>query len=139
MMNELQLEARTVAVKACVECKAGLLNRDKFCRWCGSPQPCQEGSVPNREGAYAVVTRDAAVCATVAFDAEGRTDLYRSVSGPLVSAVVTGALATPSREDRSAFIRQVILALISVPIWLIIVLLSPLDAYAAVRNVARQV
>jgi hypothetical protein len=33
----------------------------------------------------------------------------------------------------------VILALISVPIWLIIVLLSPLDAYAAVKNLARQV
>jgi hypothetical protein len=29
------------------------------------------------------------------------------------------------------------IALISIPVWLIIVLLSPLDAYAAMKNLAR--
>jgi hypothetical protein len=77
--------------------------------------------------------------ATVAIAASPRTDVYRRVSGPLVNAVVTGALSAPSSESHSAFIKRVILALISIPIWLIIVLLSPLDAYAAVKNLARQV
>jgi hypothetical protein len=77
--------------------------------------------------------------ATVAIAPDVRTDVYRRVSGPLVNAVVTGALAAPSADNQSAFIKRVILALISIPIWLIIVLLSPLDAYAAVKNLAGQV
>jgi hypothetical protein len=35
-------------------------------------------------------------------------------------------------------IKRMVLALISIPIWLIIVLLSPLDAYAAARAISRQ-
>jgi hypothetical protein len=31
------------------------------------------------------------------------------------------------------------MALVSVPIWLMIVLLSPLDAYAAARSLVRQI
>lgn len=140
-MNEHLQEASTVAVKACTECHAGLLDRDRFCRWCGVRQPGVEVSTLNRanetsiqEGASSVPLQ-----ATAALTTSARTDVYRRVSGPLVTAVVSGALATPSSENHSAFIKRVILALISIPIWLIIVLLSPLDAYAAVRNLARQV
>jgi hypothetical protein len=140
-MNELLQEARTVAVKACTHCDSGLLERDKFCRWCGARQPGLESSgtiqvqdLPAGGGACS-----APQCATVAIAAGARTDVYRRISGPLVNAVVSGALSVPSTENQSAFIKRVILALISIPIWLIIILLSPLDAYAAVKNLARQV
>ena len=139
VMNELQQEARTVAVKACTECGSGLLERDNFCRWCGARQPGPESlglnrvqSTPIGEGVSSSPS-----CATITTGA--RSGVYHRISGPLVSAVVTGALSVPSTENQSAFIKRVILALISIPIWLIIVLLSPLDAYAAVKNLARQV
>ena len=134
-MNDLLQEARTVALKECTSCGAGLLDRDKFCRSCGVRQPALEGSMINQaHGASASM-----LGATVAIAADVRTDVYRRVSGPLVNAVVTGALSAPSADNQSAFIKRVILALISIPIWLIIVLLSPLDAYAAVKNLAGQV
>ena len=140
-MKEMIEEARTVAIKACAECHSGLLDRDKFCRWCGVRQPGFESSAINREPA--TPTNDGRsslpLGATVAIAAGQRTDVYRKVSGPLVNAVVTGALPVPSPENQSAFLNRIILALISIPIWLIIVLLSPLDAYAAVKNLARQV
>src|SRR4029453_9849360 len=78
-------------------------------------------------------------CATVALAGGTRTEVYRRISGPLVNAVATGALVGPCVENQSPFVKRVILALISIPIWLIIVLLSPLDAYAAVKGLARQV
>ena len=131
-MDELLQEARTVAVKACAFCAAGLLERDKFCRWCGAKQPDQESS--GLEAAPSSPLR-----ATRVIAGADRADVYRRVSGPLITAVVSGALSAPSTEHHSAFIKRVILALISIPIWLIIVLLSPLDAYAAVKNLARQV
>jgi hypothetical protein len=136
-MDELQ-QARTVALKACVACSSGLLEHDKFCRRCGARQPGQESFELNQMPAGASAC-GAQSCATVAFAGVARADVYRRISGPLVNAVVTGALSVPSAENQSPFVKRVILALISIPIWLIIVLLSPLDAYAAVKNLARQV
>jgi hypothetical protein len=140
-MDELQQEARTVAVKACASCASGLLERDKFCRRCGARQPGQEslGLDPVQGTPAGASASSSPLFATVAIAGRARADVYRRVSGPLVNAVVTGALSVPSTEDQSPFVKRVILALISIPIWLIIVLLSPLDAYAAVRNLARQV
>ena len=140
-MDELLEQARTVAIKTCSACASGLLERDKFCRWCGARQPHDEGSGSNRvqEIPTRTVVCSAPLCATVPITAVARTDVYRRISGPLVTAVVTGALSVPSAENQSAFIKRVILALISIPIWLIIVLLSPLDAYAAVKNLASQI
>ena len=140
-MNDLLQEARTVAIKACSECHSGLLDRDKFCRWCGVRQPGLDSSAINRTQATAIIEEQSSLPlgATVAIAAGQRTDVYRRVSGPLVNAVVTGALPAPSTENHSAFLNRVILALISIPIWLIIVLLSPIDAYAAVKGLARQV
>lgn len=138
-MNEQLQEATTVAVKACTACDAGLLDRDKFCRWCGARQPIPAGSMLISAQATPMPEYASGPPFTVEIATGTRTDAYRRVSGPLVNAVVTGALSAPSSENHSVFIKQVILALISVPIWLMIVLLSPLDAYAAVRNLARQV
>ena len=139
-MNELQ-QGKTVAVKACAACSAGLLDYDKFCRWCGARQPGQQAlelsqmsELPTGE-----VTCNSTLCATVALPGSTRADVYRRISGPLVKAVATGALVGSSAENQSQLVKRVILALISIPIWLIIVLLSPLDAYAAVKNLARQV
>lgn len=141
-MDELlQEEARTVAVKACASCASGLLERDKFCRRCGVRQPGQESSGldPAQGTPAGAGASSSPLCATVAIGNGARSGVYHRISGPLVSAVVTGALPAPSPENQSPFVKRMILALISIPIWLIIVLLSPLDAYAAVKNLARQV
>ncbi len=138
-MNALLSESKTVAVKACTGCRAALLERDKYCRSCGSRQPVPETLGLDRAQAIAAGPGSAPPLATVALAPGARTDVYRRISGPLVSAVITGALSVPSTRNQGAFINRVILALISIPIWMIIVLVSPLDAYAAVKNLARQV
>jgi hypothetical protein len=140
VMNELQ-QAKTVAVKACTACSSGLLDYDKFCRWCGARQFDRQTLDSDQliELAVETITCNSTLCTTVALAGGARTDVYRRISGPLVNAVATGALDGPSAATQSPFVKRVILALISIPIWLIIVLLSPLDAYAAVKNLARQV
>ena len=139
-MDELQ-QAKTVAVKACAACSSGILDHDKFCRWCGATQPRQEVPVVSQmlEVPAATVARSSIGCATVMLADCTRPEVFRRISGPLVNAVATGALIGPSTSNESAIVRRVVLALISIPIWLIIVLLSPLDAYAAVKNLTRQV
>jgi len=136
-MDEQQ-QARTVTLKACCACSSGLLEHDNFCRRCGARQPGRK-SLEFNQAPTGASECGAQSCATVAIAGSARADVYRRISGPLVNAVVTGALSVPSTENQSPFVKRVILALISIPIWLIIVLLSPLDAYAAVKNLARQV
>ena len=138
VMDRMEQEARTVAVKACPDCAAGLLDRDKYCRWCGAQQPPAEPYDINYKTAY-VESGEMVVPATSTLAPNIRTDVYRKISGPLVSALVTGALPSTLPENQSPLIQRITLALISIPIWLMIVLLSPLDAYAAVKNLARQV
>lgn len=101
MENE---QIKTVAIKACRACESGLLESDKFCRWCGAAQ------------GYATAR------------------LYHPVSGPLVDAMVGAAPKNDSGLRQGSFTRRVILALISIPIWMIIILLSPLDAYASAKT-----
>jgi RNA polymerase subunit RPABC4/transcription elongation factor Spt4 len=136
-MDISQQQAKTVAVKACFACASGILESDKFCRWCGAQQiPFAHSdftSLISTAAAFEASTYRTSVLASGA-----REDVYRKVSAPLVNAVVSGALAGPAIEKRSPALTRVILGLISVPVWLIIVLLSPIDAYAAVRNLARQ-
>src|SRR6185369_6824767 len=117
-MEEAQQE-KTVAVKVCSTCDAGLLARDRFCRWCGAPQPARTSATFEAGDNIALsVIPETSVLAPAS-----RAEVYRRVSGPLVNAVVTGALSGEARENQSRFIKRVTLALISIPIWLIIVLL----------------
>jgi hypothetical protein len=138
-----QQQAETVPVKACSACRGGLLEADQFCRWCGEAQMSRTGAAYGETGTVVVVqspSLDPVRYQTSALDsADASRNLYHRVSGPLLSAVVAGASRSATGELRSAFLRRAILALISVPIWMIIVLLSPLDAYVAARNVVKGV
>ncbi|HEY7912452.1 MAG TPA: hypothetical protein VIG62_11130 [Blastocatellia bacterium] len=114
---------KTVAIKACAGCGGGLLETDRFCRWCGVSQS----------------DRGAHLCSSSPLTTTALSEpaLYRRVSGPLVSAILTG-VSDGAGETYGPLIKRMVLALISIPIWLIIVLLSPLDAYAAARAISRQ-
>jgi hypothetical protein len=136
-MDISQQQAKTAAVRTCFACASGILESDKFCRWCGAHQiPLTHSDFMSPSSTVALF--EASTYTTSMLASGAREDVYRSVSVPLVNAVVSGALAGPAIEKRSPALTRVILALISVPVWLIIVLLSPIDAYAAVKNLARQ-
>jgi hypothetical protein len=60
------------------------------------------------------------------------TRLYHPISGPLVEAMV-GAGSKETSALCGSFTRRLVLALISIPIWMLIILLSPLDAYASAK------
>ena len=119
---------KTAAIKHCAACDSGLLESDRFCRWCGVAQPDTNAGLSIHPRAYKTSR-----LATVA-----REQVYHRVSAPLVEAVVTSALASQAIGPESRLVKRLILSLISIPIWLMIVLLSPVDAYATVRNLARQ-
>ena len=127
--------AVTVPVKACTGCDGQLLASDHFCRWCGEAQPVETSGALVVAGRVASEPLAAASYATSLLDG-ARRDLYHRVSGPLVDAVVAN-VASGQLGEQGRLMRRLMLALISLPIWLMIVLLSPLDAYAAAKNLLR--
>jgi hypothetical protein len=67
------------------------------------------------------------------------TKHYDSFSGVLVNLVTEGVSARGLSLPGNRWVMRLASALVAVPLWLMIVLLSPLDAYVAARAIARRV
>jgi len=127
-------EIKTATVKGCVSCTGGILDSDKFCRWCGASQNAIAASGGISVERPAMVSGMPWSYMTKAIEPPNN---FHRVSGPLVSAVVATLATGPASQARESFSARAIAALLSFPLWLIIVLLSPLDAYAAAKNLSR--
>jgi predicted amidophosphoribosyltransferase len=110
----------TVTLKQCHDCGYELRDRDRYCRRCGIRQ--QEHTEPM----------------TQRFGAPNSGSTYRSISGPLVHAVTNGVAKNATTQLHNPIAKSIVFALITLPIWLLIVLLSPLDAWVATRAATTQ-
>ena len=127
----------TVAIKPCRSCSAGLIDGSKFCRSCGAAQSYslppdfrtldQGGNTDPEPLSHYATTR------------LSQLKLYHPVSGPLVNAVVAGVPASAGHSPVGSFSKRMLLALMAVPIWLMIILLSPLDAYASAKIIGNRI
>ena len=127
MINAQTIE--TVAIKQCPSCAAKLLARDRFCRHCGINQ--------TDNCATAALTFELPSYQTRTLSDDNTT--YQSLSGTLVNIVARGVSTTSSAFFASRRAARLIAALATVPIWLLIVLLSPVEAYAAARTITKQI
>jgi hypothetical protein len=139
-MNEVNWPQRT-----CFACLGELRTTDKFCRHCGLKQTSQEeaaqrstAEIPNETGPRAqAVTRDFSEVQTAPSPYQ-TNPLSRPVSGPLLKAVTHGVALERAISGYGKVTKNIILALMSVPVWLMIILLSPLDAWTTTRAIVRQ-
>jgi len=134
-MNEADLQ-RTMAISPCRGCRAEIPEEQNFCRWCGANQKDRElATATVRVGVAVVEPDEAAKYVTTRLD---KHTLYHPVSAPLVRAVVKG-LPDVSHSSASTLTKRMLLALMTVPIWVMIILLSPLDAYTSAKVIARRI
>lgn len=119
-------QADTVSMKQCCICDGQLLATDKFCRWCGSHQ---------RE------TREPQITAAPrASRSEHKTrqlgnneEVCQSISGMLLKAMAKNVAVKTGPLQLNRFGVFVVASVIAVPMWLLIILLSPLDAYTSAK------
>jgi predicted amidophosphoribosyltransferase len=112
--------------RLCSVCLAEARELDKFCRRCGvrltkTLENDSDHFASSGHNTYQLAQGD-----------------YQSISGALVAAVATG-ISQSTAQLRSRLARWLLSALVSIPIWLLIVLLSPFDAYATARAISKQV
>jgi hypothetical protein len=135
-MNESD-QTTTVATAPCRSCGIGLIEGSRFCRSCGAAQihslPGNPRTIalfdsiePEPPGHYATTRLS-------------QQKLYHPVSGPLVNAVVAGVPANIPRTPAGGLSKRILLALMALPIWVMIILLSPLDAYASAKIIGNRI
>jgi len=130
-------QTTTVAIKPCRSCGAGLIDESKFCRSCGAAQSCS--LPPDSQTIISVGNVEGAPLKHYATTRLSGQKLYHPVSGPLVNAVVAGVPASVPGSPASSFSKRMLLALMAIPIWVMIILLSPLDAYASARIIGNRI
>jgi hypothetical protein len=64
---------------------------------------------------------------------------YHPISGPLVTALVANVSTRGSQPSAVGLTKRMLLALMAVPIWVMIILLSPIDAYASAKIIGQRI
>jgi hypothetical protein len=118
----------TVAIKQCPICAGELLARDRFCRHCGVNQ--------NDSCVTAPLTADLPGYETRPLNNDKAT--YQSLSGTLVNIVTQGLSAKSLSYCIGRGSTRLVAVIATIPIWLLIVLLSPVEAYSAARTITKQ-
>jgi hypothetical protein len=139
-MTTRTIQEGTVGVKRCHTCGSEGYEQDRFCRRCGARQ--SESLAPRSAGeetpASLAVTGGLELPSNYVTAPLVQGTVYRTVSGPLVKSVTASLSANTSANLESKLAKRVVLVAISIPIWLIIVLLSPIDAYVVARTAVGQ-
>lgn len=125
-MNESN-ETTTVEIKPCPSCGAGLFEQSRFCRWCGVSLTTLLAARQLKPPQDYTTTR------------LSKQKLYHPVSGPLVSALLENVPANAQRAPAQSLSKRLLLALMAVPIWLMIILMSPLDAYTSAKIIGSRI
>jgi hypothetical protein len=118
----------TVAFKQCPICFGELLEQDRFCRHCGVNQ------------------NDSCVTAALTSDLSGyetkplreNKAIYQSLSGALINIVAQGISAKSFSYHAGRGLTRLIAVIATIPIWLLIVLLAPVEAYSAAKTITKQ-
>ena len=125
---EQEIEIReTAGIKSCNDCSRELREGDRFCRRCGADQ--------NGSPAGGVAGRGRRLASSYRTASLAEADDCRRFSGSLMKSLVGNVSARASRIN-NRFAKLVISMLAVAPIWLVIVLLAPFDAYFAARSIA---
>ncbi|MBS1788216.1 MAG: zinc ribbon domain-containing protein [Acidobacteria bacterium] len=125
---------KSFAFDLCMRCQAAIHEHDRFCRHCGAElneytELLAIADLLNRKTANDL-RKESSLYTTVPF---GQLDSRRPVSSPLARRITTELAANGNR-----FARRTTMVLITVPIWLMMILLSPFDAYAAAKLIAKR-
>lgn len=133
-------QTETAPLVLCHACGAEARDSDRFCRRCGAHlvEPERAAIAPVGAGYLIASSRPSSLTSPYSTSPLTQTVINHRVSGTLLTSITNGVSANLAVYPINRVARRVIIALISIPIWLVIILLSPLDAYFTAKAIARQ-
>lgn len=121
-------QTESVTSNRCGDCNRPALAADNFCRWCGFN--FSESPTLSPEIAASLIHKTTAL--------GNEEESRRSVSARSLNTLQQGVAATTGPLRLNRFGALVIAVLIAIPMWLLIILLSPFDAYVSARTAFSQ-
>lgn len=131
----MSVTTEIIGNKQCPCCSAELFEADRFCRRCGIVQSVRTAPLTSSPSAP-FGSGGLENAATRPLGESGL--LGHSYSGVLLGAVTRSLSERTSGLRAGRPMKRFIISLLAIPLWLMIVLLSPLDAFAAARVIARE-
>jgi hypothetical protein len=124
-------------LKTCGACRTLVSASHNFCRICGARQAHPDAATVrlDNDSNKTPLTRGQNSNNSIQMLASGT---FRPVSSSVLKSVVTTQLTRSTSRIRNRATRNAVAAAITVPLWLMIVLLSPLDALQASKKVVQQ-
>jgi hypothetical protein len=116
-------QADTVSIKQCRICFGQLLAPDTFCRWCGIQQKEAQVTASHKANRYEQRTGQI----------DTIKEVYQSPSKQLLEAMAKSVAVKTGTLQLNRFGVFVVASVIAIPMWLLIILLSPLDAYTSAK------
>jgi len=126
----------TIGFKQCRSCGAEQIEQDKYCRRCGARQIGSTDRSTNTTSGFCSVSIDKSPGHNTRSFSVDWTE-HRSCSDQLVSKVTRELSERTSSIRSNRWVMHLVSVLVTAPLWLIIVLLSPLDAYLAAKNIVK--
>ena len=123
----------TLTIVPCPGCNAGLPEDSRFCRWCGTQLGVDSDPTEQLNFDAIPAPRDYKTARL------NPSNIYHPVSGPLVTALVAGVPKRAPYATGRGLTKRMLLALMAVPIWVMIILLSPIDAYASAKIIGQRI
>lgn len=120
------MNTETVSLKQCHVCGVELHDQDKFCRRCGVRHASSYVTSP--------ALARLAECETKPL--QFKEEVYHSFSGRLINIVAQSMPTKSAGQHGNRYLKRLVCTLITIPIWMLIVMLSPLDAYSAAKAAA---
>lgn len=118
----------TAGLKSCPGCSREIREGDRFCRRCGANQ----NGRPRAEPPDATETESKYRTSRLP-----EADDWRRFSGSLMKSLV-GSVSVRTSRINNRFAKLVVSILAAAPLWLMIVLLAPFDAYVAARSITNE-
>lgn len=125
------MHEETLILRQCGNCGSTMPAAYRFCRRCGTNQiALLPVPATSRELGKDVSLESAA-------STDSHSSAYVSVSALLVSSLMQGALAVRSGRPDNRIATKAIGVLIFVPLWIMIMIVSPFEAYFFSKSIVR--
>jgi len=121
-------QAETIGLKQCRSCIGELLAPDTFCRWCGVRQ--NEDPVTS--------TSKTGWCEHKTKGLRNYVEVNQTPSKQMLDLMAKSVASKTESLSVNRLGALVITSVIAIPMWLLIILLSPLDAYKSAKAASRQ-
>lgn len=137
-MQDTLEKRETRGLKICQSCEFEMRDSDHFCRRCGTRWSISLVLKAKPKTAASVgVSTGRLPSAPLATAVLPKHEIYRPVSGSLLNAVASSVVGV-SEKLHGKLTGKLIAVVLSLPIWLIIIVLSPFDAIVASKSLLRQ-